>query len=52
MSRSSGLAASFADQRKRLGSLVANIDLPFAADRILDELDQLDLPSVKPDNRT
>jgi surface carbohydrate biosynthesis protein len=38
----------FARQRSELGPVIANTDLPFAADRILDELEDLDLPAVTP----
>jgi surface carbohydrate biosynthesis protein len=34
------------DQRRALGSLIANIEAPLAADRILDALDELDVPEA------
>jgi len=33
-------------KREKLGTLVANVEQPFAADRILDQLEELDLPLV------
>jgi surface carbohydrate biosynthesis protein len=36
----------FADQRSEIDSYIANTNLPLATDRILDELEQLDLPAV------
>ncbi len=41
-----GVRRRFAKQRDRLGFYIANMQRPFAADRILDELEQLDLPTV------
>jgi surface carbohydrate biosynthesis protein len=43
------LAGRHSVRRERLGSLVANVAQPFAADRILDQLEQLDLPQVSLD---
>ena len=38
------LRSRFASQRERLAQLIANVEMPYAADRILDELEQLELP--------
>lgn len=43
------LRKAFASQRAALRSYLANIDPPLAADRILDELDQLDVPTARLD---
>jgi surface carbohydrate biosynthesis protein len=40
---------SFASQRQRLGDYVANMAPPYAADRILDAIGQLDTPEVTPE---
>ncbi len=40
---------SFANQRERLHEYIANMEPPYAADRILDELDQLDVPETTPE---
>jgi hypothetical protein len=34
----------FAQQREKLAYLIANVDTPYAADRILDELERFELP--------
>lgn len=41
------LRARFAPQRERLGHFIANVEAPYAADRILDVLDQLELPETR-----
>lgn len=38
----------FAPQRERLRSSIANVEPPYAADRILDELERLDVRPVRP----
>ncbi len=40
------LRARFAAQREKLAYFVANVQAPYAADRILDELETLDLPQL------
>jgi hypothetical protein len=35
-------------QRERLRKSIVNVEQPYAADRILDELERIDLPSVRP----
>jgi surface carbohydrate biosynthesis protein len=42
------IKARLTPQRQKLAQFVANVDLPYAADRILDELDKLDLSQGKP----
>jgi hypothetical protein len=41
------LRARFASQREKLDYLIANVEPPYAADRILDELEKLDLPEAR-----
>ena len=38
------IRSRFASQRQRLAQLIANVERPYAADRILDELEQLEFP--------
>jgi hypothetical protein len=38
----------FAPQRERLRSSIANVEAPYAADRILDSVEQLDVRPVRP----
>jgi surface carbohydrate biosynthesis protein len=41
------LRARFASQREKLDYLIANVEPPYAADRILNELEKLDLPEAR-----
>jgi hypothetical protein len=40
------LRARFATQREKLAYFIANVEVPYAADRIVDVLDKLDLPDA------
>jgi hypothetical protein len=40
------LRARFAPQREKLAYFIANVEAPYAADRIIDVLDKLDLPEA------
>ena len=39
--------ARFASQREKLAYFIANVEAPYAADRILDEFEKLDLPEAR-----
>ncbi len=42
----SEIQARFAAQRQKLGYFIANVEAPYAADRILDELEKIEIPEA------